>query len=250
MPLLVDRYHRAGFTPLDAVLPKETCQLLNHELTHRRNTSFFDRTGFGLLGQNAWNNIPLFADVLTEFRIPQYAGELLQLTEVLLFQDLIIWKPPHSERQVEWHQDYSYWPLNAPKGVTLWIALDDSSEDNGAMRYIPESHKWGECQPTVYTLSDSFQQESELPSLPLQGHEMDGVFVNSVQGSAIAHHPLCCHMSPINNSSTNRRAWSLTFLDPSVGWDPEHAPHPLNHQLQLHRHTPLKNGHFPLFSID
>jgi len=250
MKALIDHYHNQGFTTLKSVLSAETCQSLNDELSKRSDDPFFERTGFGLLGQNAWREIPIFQEILSKNKLYHYAAQLLQTKEVLLFQDLIIWKPPHSKRQVEWHQDYSYWPLHQPKGVTLWIALDDSTVDNGTLRYIPGSHNWGECQPTVYTLDDSFQEENSLPVLPIQKHEKEGTYINCEQGSAIAHHPLCCHMSPVNNSSGDRRAWSLTFLDPSVRWDPQHAPHPLNYQLNLAPHSLLNNGQFPIFSID
>jgi ectoine hydroxylase-related dioxygenase (phytanoyl-CoA dioxygenase family) len=242
-------YNNLGYIKLDKLLPKKTCQKLNLELKIRKDTDFFDQTGFGLLGQNAWQQIPLFNDVLIEYKIPEHAANLLNLKSILLFQDLVIWKPPNSQRRVEWHQDYSYWPLAAPKGITIWIALDESSQNSGALRYIPYSNHWGECQPTVYTMHDSYQKENALPILPWKQNEEKGIFIPRKQGDGIAHHPLSCHCSPVNQSTKHRRAWSITFLDPSVGWDPEHAPHPLNHQLNIPRNEPLKDGRFPIFSI-
>ena len=147
------QYHKAGFVEIPNVLPPSVCEALNTALTDQSTTSFFDETDFGWLGQNAVKHVPVFAEALIahpEFRI---CGS--NLPEVLLFQDLIIWKPPKSKRQVEWHQDYSYWPVDQPSGITLWIALDQSNECSGTLRYIPRSHEWGECQPTIYTLESS-----------------------------------------------------------------------------------------------
>ena len=243
------QYHQTGFVEIPNLLPPSVCEALNAALTDQLATSFFDETDFGWLGQNAVKHVPVFAEVLVAHHIPQYAAQILNLPEVLLFQDLIIWKPPKSKRQVEWHQDYSYWPVDKPSGLTLWIALDQSNESSGTLRYIPRSHQWGECQPTIYTLESSHAQPSDLPPLRLKQCESDAQFVSVKQGSAIAHHPLICHMSPVNRSSLHRRAWSITFLSPSVGWAPEHAPHPLNHQLHLPSKTALKYGNFTSFSV-
>jgi phytanoyl-CoA hydroxylase len=249
MDVYQKEYADKGYTALGEIIPRDNCSELNNSLSSQINGDFFERTGFGLLGQNAYQKIPLFEDALKRFQIPKIAATLLNLPSVLLFQDLIIWKPPYSKRTVEWHQDYSYWPLNAPEGMTIWIALDDASKENGAIRYIPQSHSWGECSPTIYTLEDAFQADGPLPTLPLKEQADKGVFVECKQGSGIAHHPLSCHMSPKNKTNGNRRAWSLTFIDPNIGWDPAHAPHPLNHQLQLAPNESMQHSQFPIFSL-
>ena len=44
---------------------------------------------------------------------------------------------------VAWHQDYSYWTRTQPMAhLTCWIALDDSTSENGCLYYVPGSHKW------------------------------------------------------------------------------------------------------------
>ena len=60
-----------------------------------------------------------------------------------LFQDNLIWKSPRGQQAISWHQDFAYWPLSAPMGITVWIALDDSDEDNGCVHVIPENHTLG-----------------------------------------------------------------------------------------------------------
>ena len=53
-----------------------------------------------------------------------------------LFQDTVIWKPPNSQERVEWHQDYSYWPLDKPDGITIWISLTHASKQNGCLSFL------------------------------------------------------------------------------------------------------------------
>ncbi|MEC7987960.1 MAG: phytanoyl-CoA dioxygenase family protein [Myxococcota bacterium] len=230
MNQLQQHYESEGFVTLPPLLSLQTCKRLNASLLNARADAFFDKTGFGFLGQNAFASLPAFYDALWENPIAEYACMLLKSEEVLLFQDLIIWKPPFSElpihppRTVEWHQDYSYWPLRRPSGITIWIALDDSTPDNGAVFYIPKSHRWGECQATLYSQNESYTDNSSLPVLSVEEQSKEPISCQA--GSAIAHHPLCCHMSPVNQSERHRRAWSLTFLKPDAQWDPTHAPHP------------------------
>ena len=42
---------------------------------------------------------------------------------------------------VAWHQDLRYWGLEPPTEVTAWLAIDDSTPENGCMRCIPGIHR-------------------------------------------------------------------------------------------------------------
>jgi ectoine hydroxylase-related dioxygenase (phytanoyl-CoA dioxygenase family) len=68
-------------------------------------------------------------------------------------------------------------------------------------------------------------------------------------GEVLAHHPLTWHMSPPNSTTRSRCGWSLTFLHPETRWNPAHAPHPLNHQLQPKPWSPLCTERFPRTQI-
>jgi hypothetical protein len=104
--------------------------------------------GYGILRHNLWREVPAFHAVLAQGGLARQAADLLGAAAVTLFQDNLIWKTPGTETGVQWHQDYAYWPLSAPAGVTLWLALDDADEANGCLHYIPGTHREGERQPT------------------------------------------------------------------------------------------------------
>ena len=58
--------------------------------------------------------------------------------------DQILAKRPHSEDAIfAWHQDMAYWPpfTSDISAATCWLALTDSTEENGCMRFVPGSHK-------------------------------------------------------------------------------------------------------------
>ena len=35
--------------------------------------------------------------------------------------------------EVPWHQDGRYWPIHPPASCSVWVAIDEADEANGAM---------------------------------------------------------------------------------------------------------------------
>jgi len=66
--------------------------------------------------------------------------------QALLGPHLLLWasnfwlKNP-GEKEIPWHQDGSYWPLEPVINVTAWIAIDRVTVDNACLEIIPGSHK-------------------------------------------------------------------------------------------------------------
>ena len=52
-------------------------------------------------------------------------------------------KPGGEGAVVQWHQDFSYWDRTGPMAhLTVHIALDDQTLENGALHWVPGSHRW------------------------------------------------------------------------------------------------------------
>lgn len=65
-------------------------------------------------------------------RVAQLIGD-----DVILWGCQIFCKPGGDGMAVPWHQDGQYWPIRPLATCTVWIALDDSTTDNGCLRVIP-----------------------------------------------------------------------------------------------------------------
>lgn len=63
--------------------------------------------------------------------------------DVLLLATHIFCKYGRDEKWVAWHQDVTYWGLEPPVALTVWLAIDDADVENGCMRVIPGSHRGG-----------------------------------------------------------------------------------------------------------
>ena len=226
--------------------PETSAQLFQEFCAHIGDTP--ETNDYGVLRNNIWNQLPGFRRVLFEGHLGRIACQLLQTQEVLLFQDNVIFKPAGTTTSVRWHQDYSYWPLNQAHGITLWVALTPSTKDNGCLHFGPETHLFGERCPADFIADSGQPGRADLPPLDL-------ALLKSIQpmpvkaGDIIAHHPFVWHMSPPNLSATPRCGWSLTFIHPQVRWDPGHAPHPFNIQLNPNEGDRVAGPLFPLFQV-
>ena len=120
-----------------------------HELFYEYHSNESDNPDsilFHALG--AWRVRPTFHDILWNpaFLLPAY--QLLG-KRFRLFHDQLFSKPAQHGGVVAWHQDFSYWTWTQPMShLTCWIGLDDATEENGCMHYIPGSHRWGLLKKT------------------------------------------------------------------------------------------------------
>lgn len=74
---------------------------------------------------------------------------ILDYVEDLIGPDFCLWggrffaKFPRDGSIVPWHQDAQYWPLSPSRSITVWLAIYDTDEDNGAMQIVRGSHRAG-----------------------------------------------------------------------------------------------------------
>ena len=72
---------------------------------------------------------------------------ILDMVEQLIGPDIVMWgcqvfcKPGGDGMEVPMHQDGHYWPIDPLATCTAWIAVDDSTAENGCMRVVPGSHR-------------------------------------------------------------------------------------------------------------
>lgn len=73
--------------------------------------------------------------------LPQVMRPVKQILggdDVMVFRSQFFNKPPHGP-EIPWHQESYFWEFE--RGwVTMWLAIDDATPQNGAMRVITGSH--------------------------------------------------------------------------------------------------------------
>ncbi len=171
---------------------------------------------------NLWRNDDVYRRVAFDHRLAGWAAQALGATAVRLLEDNALTKEPGSGGELRWHQDYSYWPLGQPHAVTIWIALDDVTIDNGAVRMARGSHLLGERLPAVFGTGAAYYADRRPSTVkPISDPESSGLSVETMvmrAGEATIHHALTWHASGPNTSDSIRRAAVFRYVADGTTW--------------------------------
>jgi ectoine hydroxylase-related dioxygenase (phytanoyl-CoA dioxygenase family) len=129
--------------------------------------------------------------------------------DIALFASHYICKPGGDGLPVHWHQDGTYWPLAPMDVITAWLAVDDTTTENGCMRVIPGSHKCGKI------LDHRLNKETEaVLEMEVAGgvDESRAVNVEIPAGGISLHHPLLVHGSNPNRSPRRRCGLTIRYI--------------------------------------
>lgn len=162
-----------------------------------------------------WRIAAAFHDAIWNPAFLMASRQLLGDRAVRFWHDQLFCKPAHHGGVVAWHQDYSYWTRTVEmQHLTCWCGLDDATEENGCLQYVPGSHRWGlldkpalagEMNGLMSMLNEAQKEAFKPVSIPLQA------------GYAAFHHPLLVHGSYANYSDRSRKAFVLNvFADGTV----------------------------------
>lgn len=173
--------------------------------------------------------------------------EILDIAAQLIGEDLILWgttifgKPARVGKATPWHQDGEYYPIRPLETISVWIALDDATPDNGCMRFIPGSHRahrllshhWQEDDAlTINQVCDTEHfDEATAHDLVLEAGQMSFHDVYMIHGSHA-------------NASGARRAAFVVRLMPGTS----HYDHALGRQM-AQPHQAHDYGKRPLFLV-
>ena len=149
-----------------------------------------------------------------------YAEPLLRGVRDLLGQDVVAFgthyfcKLPGDGKAISFHQDASYWGLSTAKALTVWLALDDTDEENGAMQFLPGSHKVGHIP---------WKETSEEKARSYLNQQIEDISVfdksysnNLKAGEFSLHSSLLAHGSPKNQSSRRRCGLTIRYAPQDV----------------------------------
>jgi hypothetical protein len=170
---------------------------------------------------NLWKVDSRFTRVANSPRLVGYAKQLLGVDKVLLMEDNVIVKAPHS-KYLPWHQDFSYWPLGEPHAVTIWIALDDIGASNGAMEIAPGTQFKGERLPVRFGDGSSFMGSDRpgvepVPADPrAEGYDVHTYTLKA--GECGIHDALVWHGSTPNTTDEIRCALVVRYVAVSTTW--------------------------------
>lgn len=149
--------------------------------------------------------------------------KVLDAVESLLGPDLAVrdtaWfvKMPGDKKYISWHQDATYWGLHPPITTTAWIALSESTAENGCMRVMPGSHKTPILPHTeTYAPDNALSRGQEIA---VEVNEKDAVDIVLQPGQMSLHDVAIVHGSNANSSQRPRIGIAVRYMPTRVRQD-------------------------------
>ncbi|SRR5579883_1726444 len=150
-----------------------------------------------------------------------FADEILDLVEpiigpnIALFSSHFISKPSGNGKRVPWHEDATYWKqmISPIEVVTVWLAIDDSTVENGCMYVIPGTHRNGVSE------YEEVDKEKNLFPIEIKRGRFDeskAVPCELMANEASLHHSGLIHGSPPNFSQRRRTGYTMRYMPTSV----------------------------------
>ncbi|MGE5222794.1 MAG: phytanoyl-CoA dioxygenase family protein [Omnitrophica WOR_2 bacterium] len=147
----------------------------------------------------------LFADEVLSLVSP-FLGE-----DIALFSSHFISKPGGVGKRVPWHEDSSYWRgwMDPMDVVTVWLAIDPSTRENGCMMVIPrtQGNGYSDYEPVDPTLN-VFNTEIVKP----QRDESKAVAIELQPNQASLHDGRLQHGSNANTSAMRRTGYTMRYI--------------------------------------
>jgi ectoine hydroxylase-related dioxygenase (phytanoyl-CoA dioxygenase family) len=159
-------------------------------------------------------------DMATDSRVLDAVQDVLG-PNVLLWSTSIFAKHPRDPAYISWHQDGTYWGLDSTQVTTAWIALSDSTVENGCMRVVAGSHRQ-EILPHNDTYADR-NLLSRGQEIEVEVNEQDATDIVLQPGEMSLHHVRIIHGSNPNRSDVKRVGFAIRYITPEVQQEADHS---------------------------
>lgn len=161
---------------------------------------------------------------------------VLDLAESIVGPDFGLWsshfisKPPRTGKKTPWHEDSAYWEGRFDRYdeiVTVWLAIDPSTRDNGCMRVIPGSHHGG---------GFSEYEEMEIPTDRIFTREIpdvdenEAVYFELEPNQCSLHDSRIIHGARANTSDLRRTGYTMRYFSQHQKLNADH-PDNKNHRI-------------------
>lgn len=168
-----------------------------------------------------WTFDPDVREFVFDSPAAKLAGEMMGASQTNIFCDHLFVKEPGADTPTPWHQDLPYWPLAGDQICSIWIALDEVTEDTGRLEFVGGSHRWNrKYRGKTFSNSgaDKYGMDLEqMPDIDADRSKYNILSWNMMPGDCIFFHALAIHGASGNaNADRRRRAMSTRWLGDDV----------------------------------
>jgi phytanoyl-CoA hydroxylase len=195
---------------------------------------------------------PAIARYATDAGVAAHVARALGCRRVQLLQDTLLLKLPRNGGGVEWHQDQTYTGFLEPAAtVSVRLALTDCLLDNGCLRVIDGSHRWGFFGDTRALSAPGVTDAlGLLPAVLGDRARAEARPVELRAGDLSLHHCLTFHGSLENTSALPRKTLVVRFCDAECKVVPARLPAAAAHHFPTDAEGHLSPTAFPIVYAD
>lgn len=220
-------FNKNGFILIKSLFDNDEIDLLKKTAVEDRE---LDKHSFGradgeggTVRLSLWNHPGdnIYGMIARSHRVVDTVEKLLG-DEVYHYHSKMILKDPKIGGAWAWHQDYGYWYQNGvlfPDLVSVFIAVDKATKENGCLQVIKGSHLMGRVDHVL--TGDQAGADQERVDEALKRLEL--VYCEMEPGDAIFFHSNLLHRSDQNKSPNPR--WSLICCYNAASNDPYKDSH-------------------------
>ncbi|MEM1229706.1 MAG: phytanoyl-CoA dioxygenase family protein [Pseudomonadota bacterium] len=157
----------------------------------------------------AYGRHELYRELATGAEVARHLALLTGQDDWLMSQchhNCVMTKAPGFSSETHWHQDIRYWSFDLPELVSVWVALGDEHERNGALAIIPGSHNMtidrGRLDRDLFL-------RPELPANATLIRQAETVSLR--QGDVLFFHCRAFHAAGCNRSTQTKLSCVFTY---------------------------------------
>ena len=132
--------------------------------------------------------------------------QLAGIDGIRVWHDQALIKEPYGN-PTAWHLDNPYWSFHSKDSISVWIALEDATPENGCMWFVPGTHKLA-----TFDNVDIGQNLGELFKIYPKMAEIDPVCVPMKAGDCSFHNGLTAHGAGANMTRKRRIAMTCAYM--------------------------------------
>ena len=119
--------------------------------------------------QNLWIDHVGMRELMWDPCLGKMVSELAGVDGMRIWHDQALIKQPWAN-PTGWHLDNPSWSYSSHDTVTIWVALDDATRDNGCLYFLPGAHKTATFDnsgigPNISDLFEIYPRWAELQSV-------------------------------------------------------------------------------------
>lgn len=209
----VEAFHRDGFVIVRALYQNaqmlEWKRVLKEVLEEEKRTGKVDPAGLAASGVRVWGPDRIHPMLLEAMRDNHVTPVLKQVIgpHVEFLSAKAVFKDSATNFSSPWHQDWFYWE-GATK-MSVWIALDDATPDNGCLKFVPGSHRKVFPKKVVNEAFGNRIDEKDLEGWPVVTAAVN-------RGDCVFFSDKAVHSSHPNKTGADRWSVISTYRDASV----------------------------------